>query len=236
MRVALVICAFNEARLIARCLDAVERSWFLFNEVIVIDNASTDSTARIAGYYSGRYIQHVRVVSEPLKGLSHARQRGYLVSNSDIIAYIDADTEIPRDWGGRIAAAFVNDPTVVAVSGPTYYPELSALKCWFVKWIWWNLTSRITYLTTGYMLNGGAFAIRRETLEKMGGVPMTDFYGEDTLIAKAAALHGKIKFLFNLWVPASARRFEQGGLLRTATTYAMNYLRPGVTTQHEDYR
>ena len=231
MRISLIIPARNEEKLLGKCLSSVYSSVLVFHEIIVVDNGSTDNTAAIAGQWPAL----VRVVYEPQQGLSHARERGWREATGDVIAYIDADTEIPPDWSWDIKDEFI-DPDVVCVSNPVTYPELPWLQRWFVKYVWWLGISRLSYAFTGRMVNGACFAIRRETLERMGGIQVTDFFGEDTMIAKAAAKHGKVKFLFDLWVPASARRLKQGGLWLTAAVYALNYLRPGITRRHADYR
>src|ERR1035441_7653186 len=95
-RISLVICAHNEEKYIASCLEyAIQSSgWGRlhykrdgFHEIIVIDNASTDRTKEIAEKYP-----NVRVVREEKKGLTRARQCGYLNAKGDVLAFIDADT------------------------------------------------------------------------------------------------------------------------------------------------
>lgn len=228
--ISLIICARNEEKLIGRCLDSVMRSSYRFHEVIVVDNGSIDNTARIARSYSD-----VTVVTEPKPGLSVARQRGYLESTGDIMAYADADVVLPRNWGTRIANYMYYDD-VAAVSGPVDYPDLPNWQRWAVKWLWWNGAARATYHMTGYMLMGANFAIRRKVVQRIGGIPQVEFYGEDTALGKAAAKFGSVQFIFDLVVEASGRRLLQQGLVSTVWTYALNYLRPGATNTHEDYR
>ena len=94
MDVSLVIPAYNEEGFIGPCLDSVlKNAPGKFKEIIVVDNASTDGTAKEASSRAG-----VRVVHEPLKGLTHARQKGLEASSSEYIAFIDADERIPPDW------------------------------------------------------------------------------------------------------------------------------------------
>lgn len=253
MKISLVIPAYNEEKLLGKCLDAALAQELPFHEIIVVDNASTDRTFDIAFCWSeSPDYRPMRVVREPRKGLPYARQRGFETTTGDIIAYCDADTELPPDWSWWADTHFECFSSVVCVSNPTTYPELPRWKQLFVKWIWWNGISRITHLITERMFNGGCFAIRRETLEQMGGIPVDsyrkdgssslgrtprkiDFYGEDAAIAKAAHKFGRLKFLFDLEVPASARRFEGQGFFKTATIYALNFWGP-FTKSHQDYR
>ena len=98
------------------------------------------------------------------------------------------------------------------------------------------------YLTLGYMVIGGNFAIRKEVLEKMGGFDTTiKFYGEDTNIARRAKKFGTVKFSLKFKMPTSGRRFKGEGLFRTGITYMLNFLsevfvhRP-LTQKHRDIR
>lgn len=63
------------------------------DEVIVVDNNSNDKTVQVARDYN-----FVRVVSQPIQGVVHARDKGFDEARSDIIGRIDADTILPHDW------------------------------------------------------------------------------------------------------------------------------------------
>ncbi|MFZ2769944.1 MAG: glycosyltransferase family A protein, partial [Minisyncoccia bacterium] len=106
MRLSLIIPAYNEEKYIGTCLEhALRNSKGKFSEIIVIDNASTDSTKDVAEKYLG-----VRVIREDQKGLTKARQRGYTESTGDIIAYIDADTHMPEKWIDILEENFYKNP------------------------------------------------------------------------------------------------------------------------------
>jgi glycosyltransferase involved in cell wall biosynthesis len=81
--------------------------------VIVVDNSSGDeATARVAAKYGARY------VSEPRKGLCRARNRGALVSSSEIVAYLDDDAIPAPGWLSALAKAF-EDERVMGAAGRT---------------------------------------------------------------------------------------------------------------------
>lgn len=69
----MIVCAHNEERFLAPCLHSLLAQSRIPDEILVINNASTDGTGRIAGAIAG-----VRVIEEPRKGLVVARQRGRL--------------------------------------------------------------------------------------------------------------------------------------------------------------
>ena len=132
-KISLVICAYNEEKYIGDCLDyAIKNSNGNFFEIIVIDNASTDNTKSEALKRAG-----VKVVREDQKGLTKARQRGFMEAKGDILAYIDADTRIPEGWMDRLINAFEKNDEVVLVSGPYIYHDISKFQQFLVKMYWY---------------------------------------------------------------------------------------------------
>jgi glycosyltransferase involved in cell wall biosynthesis len=240
MKVSLIICAHNEEKYIADCIRSVLWEHELY-EIIVVDNASTDKTAEIANYYRPM----VKVVSQPIKGLLHARQKGFEESSGDVLAFIDADCRVPMGWVNRIKSGLDSHwaimDNVVCISGPSTFYDASKFQNFLCDWFWWKTAAHLIYKIVGYMVYGANFAIRRDVLEKMGGFDTAlDFYGEDTDIAKRAAEFGKVVFDFDLVMPTSARRINNQGLIKTSFLYSINYLKVVFKMQptmvHKDYR
>jgi glycosyltransferase involved in cell wall biosynthesis len=239
MKISLIIPAYNEEKYIDDCLEhAVKNGAGKFHEIIVVDNASTDKTAEVAGKFPG-----VKVVHESAKGLTKARQRGYMESTGDILAYNDADTRLPSYWFDIVNSTFDKDlqEKISGVSGPYFYYDLGVMSKIFVK-IYWLFLGLPTYWLTGYMMVGGNFAIRRSVLDKMKGFDTTiAFYGEDTNIARRASEFGKVKFMLSLLMPTSGRRLVKGGVVKTAMVYMLNYLSEAILkkpagTTYTDFR
>lgn len=90
MKIAVVIPAFNEAPAIGDVVSAVPLDGV--HEIIVVDNASTDDTARQA------ISAGARVVHEPLRGYGSACLAGAKAARmSDIIVFLDGDrSDDPR--------------------------------------------------------------------------------------------------------------------------------------------
>ncbi|PIR46850.1 MAG: glycosyl transferase family 2 [Candidatus Vogelbacteria bacterium CG10_big_fil_rev_8_21_14_0_10_45_14] len=217
--VSLIIPAYNEEKYISECLKyALLEANGSFLEVIVIDNASTDETSNIARTFEG-----VRVVREDEKGLTKARQRGFLEAKGDILAYIDADTRMPSGWFAKVQKTFQENRAVGAVSGPYIYHDIPKFQQWIVKYFWWYTLAIPIYKLIGYMIIGGNFAIRRDVLSKMGGFDTSiEFYGEDTDIARRASKFCKVKFMPKLIMYTSGRRFHGQGIVKTGVLYALN--------------
>src|SRR5262245_65471678 len=69
LTIATIVCAFNEARLLPACLYSLRAQTRPPDEILVINNASTDDTRAAAAAVPG-----VTVVDEPIKGLVVARE------------------------------------------------------------------------------------------------------------------------------------------------------------------
>ena len=61
-------------------------------ELIVVDNGSADGTGELAAHAGAR------VVLEPIKGRSRARNRGAAEATGELLAFMDADSTAPPDW------------------------------------------------------------------------------------------------------------------------------------------
>jgi len=227
MKLSFIIPAYNEERYIGDCLAAIINALKQTRqeaEIIVVNNASTDKTAEIAGQFAG-----VKIVNEPKKGLTHARQAGYLASTGDILANIDADTLVDEKWITAVLKEFSDDENLIGLSGPFIYHNLSKIKRIVVKFYY--LIGYLTYLINskilknGSMMQGGNFAVRKTALDKINGFNLNiQFYGEDTDIAVRLSKIGKVKFTFNLPIKTSSRRLEKEGIIATGWRYALNYL------------
>ena len=244
MILSFVVPAFNEERYLPDCLRSIRRETLGISEVveiIVVDNASTDRTRAVALSFPG-----VRVVDEPRKGLPQARQAGFLASTGRLIANVDADSRLPKGWVAEVLRQFEDDSSLVALSGPLVYYDLSSRERMLVRlfyalaWMTYALNRYV--LRVGSMVQGGNFVVARPALERIGGFNLKiTFYGEDTDIARRLHELGRVMFTFDLKMFSSARRLKKEGIVRVAARYSINYFwttffkRP-FTEQHIDVR
>jgi glycosyltransferase involved in cell wall biosynthesis len=89
-KISVVIPLFNKGPYIARTLDSVLRQTFQDFKVIVVDDGSTDDGAEIVRGFDDPRIQ---LIQQPNQGESVARNRGVDESQSDFVAFLDADDE-----------------------------------------------------------------------------------------------------------------------------------------------
>lgn len=225
--ISAIIPAHNEERYLEACLRSL-RNYAPGNllEIIVVDNASSDGTADVAKRFPG-----VRVVQEPRKGLTQARQRGLKEARGELLAYIDADTRIPAHWFATINEEFFRDPALVALSGPYEYFDLPSWQRRLVRW-YWNSLALPASLILGYLIVGGNFVARKDALLEIGGFDTSiPFYGEDTNIARRLRKRGPVRFARKFYVFSSGRRLAHEGMLKTAGTYVANFLSEALCHQ-----
>ena len=228
MKLSIVIPAHNEEAILGRCLETVLQQVKNCGrepdvEIIVVNNASTDRTREVALAYPG-----VVVVDEERKGLSHARQAGFLRSRGELVANVDADNLMPAHWLPIVFNEFARHPKLVALYGPYVFYDLSRWENFQVRIFYW--LGYLFYFFTHFifnsagMLQGGNFVVRRSALEKIDGFNTEiKFYGEDTDLARRLQKQGYIKFTFSLFMNSSGRRLKREGLVASGWRYAVNY-------------
>jgi glycosyltransferase involved in cell wall biosynthesis len=216
LSIAVVICAFNEEDWIIKTLESLLEQRRMPDEVIIVNNASTDKTGEVSqNFINAHPALNVKIVYEAKQGLHHAREAGWRAASSDIIAMTDADIRFPTNWLEIIEANFTDTPEVQAITGIVRYPDAP----FFINWVTW-ICDQIyqpegigKFMTQEYVLNGGNSAYRRSALEAVNGYldkpPRTleDRYMSGVL----QRANFKIKFARDLKVNHTFRRFEKHG-------------------------
>lgn len=113
MRVSVIIPAWNEAKHIGDCLRAVAAQTLQPDEVIVIDNNSTDDTATIAASFP--FVTLLKQTAE--QGLIPTRNLGFAHASGDILVRIDADAVLEPNWIEQAVELFAKNPDVGGVTG-----------------------------------------------------------------------------------------------------------------------
>jgi glycosyltransferase involved in cell wall biosynthesis len=99
MLLSIVVCTYNRADMLATVLENLAGQTLSPDEfeILIVDNNSTDDTARIAQEFCAKY-PHFHYFLEKNIGLSHARNRGLAEARGVYVGYTDDDCRIPADW------------------------------------------------------------------------------------------------------------------------------------------
>ncbi len=109
--ISVVIPVKDDDAELARCLDALARQTRRPEEIIVVDNGSTDASAAVAIGAGARLIRCVEA------GIPAAACRGYDQATGDVILRLDADCVPPPSWVHDVATAFAERPDTSALLG-----------------------------------------------------------------------------------------------------------------------
>jgi glycosyltransferase involved in cell wall biosynthesis len=121
-RLAIVVIAYNEEKYLGGCLESIANQTMPADEVIVVDNNSTDKTAEIA-----KSFPFVKLLREDTQGIAPARNRGFNETSCQLIGRIDADTHLDKTWvetAHKIMDKHVK--SIAAVSGPANIYDMPA--------------------------------------------------------------------------------------------------------------
>ena len=205
-RYSLVIPAYNEERLLGRLLDSVDVARAAFGpgeaiEVIVADNMSTDRTAQIAAE------RGCRVVTARKRVIAAVRNAGACAARGQILAFVDADTQVHPRTFVAIDRALATGRVVAGATGARLER--------------WSLGIALTYLTivpiawlTG--MDTGVVFCRREDFETVGGYDETRLVAEDVVFLLALKRLGRqrrqrLARVTSAKVIASLRKFDEFG-------------------------
>jgi cellulose synthase/poly-beta-1,6-N-acetylglucosamine synthase-like glycosyltransferase len=186
--------------------------------VILVDNASTDSTIHVAAEYG------ITIATCPIRGKIPCLREGHSISRSPIVAIADADTVYPPDWIAKILDVFNTTDDVLLVFGPTRFGRAtlgtlsSILSRAFVV-----LSLRLgVACAVGYNLAARHSAIGRALTD----VP--NVAGSGWALATAILrTHGRsaIRYRTDLIVPKNPRRYETDGTWRLWRLWASEWFR-----------
>lgn len=123
--VSIVIPAYNEEETIRACVLAALHQTFPADEIIVVDNKSTDGTASIIHGLQATFPEApiIYLQQNALQGLIPTRNFGLDHATSDVIGRIDADSVLEPTWVEAVKKAF-EAPEVAACTGPVIYYDM----------------------------------------------------------------------------------------------------------------
>lgn len=113
--VSVIVPAFNCERLLPHALDSIFAQTRVVEEIIVINDGSTDGTAAAAARFGDR----VRLLHQENKGPAAARNRGVQEASGALVAFLDGDDMWPTDSFAQQLSQLAQHPDAVVVWGLT---------------------------------------------------------------------------------------------------------------------
>ena len=207
MRLSIIIPAYNEENYLPATLDAINAARPDDAELIVVDNASTDSTRQIAE------ARGATVITEIEHNIGKVRNAGAASATGDVLVFIDADSIVRPGIFEKIIEA-TNDKKCLGGAAAVEYEPIRnrMLISWFV---------RLYPLLGNWMkMRGGALQYcRSDVFRDLGGFDSTIYVGEDIdfgwrLDRLARDRHAHTIFIQQPKVLTSSRRWNRMGFVR----------------------
>jgi len=164
MTLSVIIPVHNGGSDLLKCLGALAQSSYAPEELIVVDDASTDASATLARKLGARVIS----LGDVPHGPAFARNRGADIARGDVLVFLDADVTVHADTLARIEQTLTAHPEVSAVFGS--YDANPPARSWVS--LYKNLLHHYTHQHSSREATtfwAGCGAIRRNVFAELGG-------------------------------------------------------------------
>jgi glycosyltransferase involved in cell wall biosynthesis len=138
-KVSVVIVTKDRQEDLKHCLGSLAAQSIILDELIVVDNNSSDLTQRVVRYFSHSVKFKVKYVCEKKVGYPIVYNRGLLESAYDWVAFIDDDCVADFNWFSNIKKVVSKSPSVMAILGQsdTYFSNnIYSLSTNFFDYLW----------------------------------------------------------------------------------------------------
>ena len=156
--------SWNQGKFLRACIESVVNQRDPDFEHLLFDNRSTDETVPVAGEFP-----HVKFVSEPDRGQSHAVNKGLAAARGEIICWLNSDDEYAPGAFAKLREAF-SDPAVQVVYGDVRQIEYDGRMEEVARGKFDSRLDLIRWWSSRVKLHQPAVFFRREAALKAGPV------------------------------------------------------------------
>ena len=165
--VSVVIPAYNQARFLRSAVESVLAQTQPADDVVVVDDGSTDETRDVLDYYGNR----IAVIHQSNLGVSSARNRGFRATTGSLVAFLDADDAWMPTKLAQQVALFDSDPGLGLVHvGVTFIDgegnSLGQTSAGLDGWVFEEL---VRFRRPVILGGGSGFVVRRALVDRVGG-------------------------------------------------------------------
>jgi len=114
-KASVVVITQNRAQSCLSTLRALSKMTYTPDELIIVDNASTDNTHELTQNFAAGFPVHY--IFEGQVGIPHARNAGLRAASGDIVVFCDDDCSVEPDWLENLILPFRYDPNLGCVGG-----------------------------------------------------------------------------------------------------------------------
>lgn len=118
-KISVIVSAYNESKLLGRCLDSIIQQTYTNLEIIVINDGSTDGTEQVLAQYAERDLRIIPVYQNN-SGLVAVREKGILLASGEYIGFVDGDDSIMPDMYERLIKNAVKYDADISQCGIMY--------------------------------------------------------------------------------------------------------------------
>ncbi|MEO0739687.1 MAG: glycosyltransferase family 2 protein [Cyanobacteria bacterium J06649_12] len=176
LMISAIICTHNRAQYLGAAIDSLLAQTLDNIEVIVVDNASNDTTAEVVQQRLSD--PRLRYVYEATLGLSTARNTGANAANGDILAYLDDDAVASPQWLVSLLEVYQNNDRVAIAGGKVtllWPPGISQPPAWLSDDLAsglgaYDLGDQVRYIKNPSLTPRGLnYSLRKTFLDSVGG-------------------------------------------------------------------
>lgn len=191
-------------------------------ELIVSDGGSTDQTLAIARSYAQQVIENPGKIKQTI---SIGRNIGAEHAHGDVLVFLNADTLIKdiEKFFQAIIEKLPPEPIVALTCSVEVYPEeqrtIDVMFHGFYNWFFFMMNQ----VGMG-MGRGECHIIKRQVFEKVKGYANRIAAGEDYDMFRRLEKLGKVRFLKEVVVYESPRRYRRYGYAFVTASWFLNFL------------
>lgn len=196
LRFSVVIPTYNRVASLRKMLESLVAQDFDPNqfEIIIVNDGSTDRTAEFLA--SLRTLHRCRIETTDHRGAATARNRGIKVAQGELIAFTDDDCIVPPNWIRQLDE-FFRQKNASAVGGLVVNGEPDDIYAALYSAVWDFFSERLNkdHEAPRFLVSNN-FAVRRETIQRVGGFDERFWVGgEDReLVARLRAAGEPVHF------------------------------------------
>lgn len=175
--VSVIIPVYNEEKAIVSCLDSLLSQTKKADEIIIVDDGSTDQTVSLVKKFP------VKLLTQSHQGPGAARNLGAKQAIAEILVFVDADMTFDRDFLKSLVAPIAEGKTNGVFNTSEHVANFDNVwaKCWNYNQ---NLYTNLRMNPKSREESEDFRAIKKSEFDRVGGFSLTGYMDSRTLVGK----------------------------------------------------